>query len=676
MNSVRLYSNGTAVISREVTFPDGAPLRVAIPVRKADLDDVVSSLTIFGAATVAAPPTYTPTNAEAPTLTVEPANALRDLATKLAGAAVEVEAGTTYKGRLVGLHSYRREVQGATQQEYRLVVLTERGVQQVAEAAITAFRFTEPAVQAEVDKALRASLGRIKPDSSQVELTLQPHPGATGAVVSYATPVAAWKIRYQLRLTPEGAELDGQAVVDNDTDDDWTDAQITVITGEPITFSTDLAEVRRPARSRVTLVADRATGAVVAEPEMVTIAASPPKEVTRGGIVRDASPAASYRKMSQAGGAGAALSVAAPPGAGMERAEAAGAEARESGDFSLFTSPDPVSVGAGRSAILPLFRVAAADPRPVLLYREGDDPRRPFRAVRFRNDAAHALGRGICEVFVAGDFQGKCLLEPTRPGAEVLLVHAKETGVAVFKHAGRPATRRLSIRIGAGTVSNQVRHRQRTTYRIKNDHAEAFNLEIEHPRAMPDSELSATAAPGAVEAADIPSGRRFRVALPPGGAVAVEVREERIEAVVFQLKTASWLVANLIGSDAPTEPGPEVLACVELQRAIDRLEAELREREAQAKTCEQEQERLIKLIPNAHAEQANAWRTDLADVEQELREIRRATLPRLRAQLKEAKDALHEALARLQYAWDEPPKAGRKGKRQGKGRGQGPEEEG
>ena len=665
MNSVRLYSNGTAVISREYAFPDDQPLRIAIPVRKADLDDVVSSLAVFGAVTVTGPPTYTPTNAEQPTLTLEPANALRDLATKLAGAAVEVEAGTTYRGRLVGLHSSRREVQGATHQEYRLVVLTERGVQQVAESSVTAIRFTEAAVQAEVDKALRASLGRIKPDSSQVELTLQPHPGATGAVVAYATPVAAWKIRYQLRLTPEGAELDGQAVVDNDTDDDWTDAQVTVITGEPITFSTDLAEVRRPARSRVTVVADRATGAVVAEPDLPAA----------GGVVRDYSQVAkgggvAMRMRSQAGG-GVAACIVEAPGAGMARAEQAEAEARESGDFSLFTSPDPVSIGAGRSAILPLFRVAGGDPRPVLLYRERDDPRRPFRAVRFRNGAAHALGRGVCEVFVDGDFQGKCLLEPTRPGAEVLLVHAKETGVAVFKEARRPSTRRLSIRIGAGTVSNQVLHRQRTTYRIRNDHAEAFALEIEHPRTMPDSELAATAKPGAVEAADIPSGRRFRVSLPPGTAVEVEVREERIEAVVFELRTASWLVANLIGATAPTEPDEGVRACVALQGEIDRVEAEIREREAQAKTCEQEQERLIKLIPNAHAEQANAWRTDLADVEKELRAVKRAALPGLRGQLKQAKDALHEALARLQYAWDEPPQ----GQGKGKGRKQAPAED-
>ena len=289
MNSVRLYSNGTAVISREYAFAGHEPLQVVIPVRKADLDDVVSSLAVFGDVTITSPPTYTPTNAEQPTLTIEPANALRDLVIRLAGSTVEVEAGTTYRGRLIGLHAYRLELQGATHQEYRFVILTEKGVQQVAESSVMALRFTEAAVQAEVEKALRASLGQIKPDSSQVELTLQPQPGATQALVTYATPVAAWKIRYQLRLEAEGAELDGQAVVDNDTDDDWLDTQITVITGEPITFSTDLAEVRRPSRSRVNIVAERATGAVVAEPDLPGAAGVLMRrldDVTKGGRLR------------------------------------------------------------------------------------------------------------------------------------------------------------------------------------------------------------------------------------------------------------------------------------------------------------------------------------------------------------------------------------------------------
>src|SRR3954453_16103042 len=109
MNNVRLYSNGTALIGREDTFEGDEPLRVSIPVRKTDLDDVISSLSVFGDVTITEPPTYTPTNALDPALTLDSASALTDLETELAGSSVEIEAGIAYKGKLVGLHRYRRE---------------------------------------------------------------------------------------------------------------------------------------------------------------------------------------------------------------------------------------------------------------------------------------------------------------------------------------------------------------------------------------------------------------------------------------------------------------------------------------------------------------------------------------------------------------------------------------
>jgi hypothetical protein len=641
MNSVRLYSNGTAVISREYAFQDQEPLRISIPVRKTDLDDVISSLGVFGDVTITGPPTYTPTNADSPALTLDPASVFEDLATKLAGASVEVEAGTTYSGRLVGLHRRRREANGVVFESRLLVVLTLKGVQQVEEASITAIRFTDPMVQAEIDKALQSSLGGIRPDSSTVEMTIQPNPGTTSAIVTYATPVAAWKIRYQLRMSSQKSELEGQAVVDNDTDDDWAGTLITVITGEPITFSTDLAEVRRPARGRVNVVADRTTGAVAAAPVM-----PPPSMMIRSNF------AIASRERKDAGDEDAPEFDAWDS---MEMAKQPQAEIRESGDFSVFTSPDPVDVGAKRSAIIPLFRAEVGEAQVLLFYKERDDPQRPFRAVRFTNHATHSLGRGVCEVFVDGDFQGKSVLEPTKPGEEALLIHAKETGVRVFKERSRPETRRMAIRISEGTVYCEESSRVQTSYRIQNGHTDTFPLEIEHPRTWPDSKLEISVSSGVPEEADIPGGRRIRVTLPAKGSLAVKVKEEQIVEQHYSL-SASWLQGNVIRLKAPASPNQGIQECIDLQRKIDDLESEIREKEAAAATIAEEQGRLMKLIPNGHGEQANAWRTDLANAEKELREIKRSVIPKLRGQLKEAQNALHKALGSLRYEWSKEPR--------------------
>ncbi|WP_435018685.1 hypothetical protein TA3x_000670 [Tundrisphaera sp. TA3] len=653
MNSVRLYSNGTAVISRDYPFRGEESLRIAIPVRRDDLDDVVSSLAVFGDLAIVGPPTYTPTNAEDTSLEIDPAHALRDLATRMAGASVEVEAGPVYAGRLVGRQPYRRESEHGVVEQYRLVILTAKGIQQVDESSITALRFADPAVQAEVDRSLMARLGRIRPDRSEVAMTFRPHPGATVATVTYATPVAAWKIRYQLRMAAGKAELDGQAVVDNDTDDDWSHALITVITGEPITFSTDLAEIRRPARGRVNVVADRAAGAVIASPDL------PPAV---GEAWSDDAPAA-------AACAPMILSKRAPSFGGgtlrdagrteKARAKQPAAEARESGDFSIFTSPEPIDVAAGRSAIIPLFRTDAGEARACLLYRERDDPRRPFRAVRFRNPAAYALGRGVCEVFIDGDFRGKSLLESAGPGEEILLVHARENGVRVFREDHDHETRRMAIRISDGMVVSEKLHRRRTSYRIGSTLPEALPLEVEHPRDSADSRLRVDIPGGdGHEESDIPGGVRIRTLLAAGGSIAIQVVEESVDRREYRLEESwSWLSASLISWDGPAGPDPALQECMDAQRRVDDLEAEIKELEQKAKVLADEQARLIKLIPNGHAEQANAWRTDLAEAEAELRQARRSALPKLRARLKEARSELQEAFARLQFVREEPAQA-------------------
>jgi hypothetical protein len=646
MNNVRLYSNGTAVISREYLFKDQETLRITIPVRKTDLDDVISSLSVFGDVTITEPPTYTPTNALDSALTLDSASALTDLVTKLAGASVEIEAGIAYKGKLIGLHRYRREANGTFVEQCRLVVLTEKGVQQIEETSVTAIRFTDTVVQTEIERALQSSLSRIKPDSSKLEMTIQPNPGTTSAFVTYATPVAAWKIRYQLRLSPKGTELEGQAVVDNDTDDDWKDTLITVITGEPITFSTDLAEIRRPVRSRVNVVADRTTGAIAAEPwfqkdslrsSVEAVAALPPAP----GVSMQAKLSRARRPRSQ---------VTDDYDMEMEIAGQSQAEVRESGDFSVFTSPDPLNLGAKRSAIIPLFRTAISEAQSVLFYKEQDDRQRPFRAVRLRNQATHSLGRGVCEVFVDGDFQGKCILETTKPGDEMLLIHAKETGVRIFKESTRPESRRMAIKISEGIVYCEELNRQETSYRVQNSHPDTFPLEIEHPRTWADSKLEVSVSSGEHEELDIPSGQRIRVTVPARESLTVSVKEKQIVEQRFSL-SASWLLGNVIGLKAPASPNKGIQECIDLQGKIDNLESQIKEKQESAATIAEEQERLMKLIPNGHGEQANAWRTDLANAEKELREVKRSEIPKLRGQLKESQNALHKALSSLRYEW-------------------------
>ena len=210
-------------------------------------------------------------------------------------------------------------------------------------------------------------------------------------------------------------ELEGQAVVDNDTDDDWTETLITVITGEPITFASDLAEIRRPTRSRVNIVTDHATGEVTAECEV------------RPGDwmvmpIDDSNPHVTEVSIRKAGTAPRKFR-------------------RRSGKVvTSVCSPRPI-----QSPLVPngrrLFRCSE---RPSAMYRPScsTENRTITAAIPCHStpESDDPLARAwYLRSLVDGDFQGKCLLEPTQTDEEILLIYAKETGVRSFKETSDPS---------------------------------------------------------------------------------------------------------------------------------------------------------------------------------------------------------------------------------------------
>src|SRR5207245_5747446 len=59
--------------------------------------------------------------------------------------------------------------------------------------------------------------------------------------VAYIAATPVWKTSYRLVLDEEEAPfLQGWAIVENTTDDDWTDVRLALVSGRPISFAMDL----------------------------------------------------------------------------------------------------------------------------------------------------------------------------------------------------------------------------------------------------------------------------------------------------------------------------------------------------------------------------------------------------------------------------------------------------
>ncbi len=200
------------------------------------------------------------------------------------------------------------------------------------------------------------------------------------AIIQYTIPAAAWKISYRLRMSDDHpAELQGFAIVGNNTDEHWDQLHISVVTGELITFSTDLADRKTPGRKHVNLVSDMAMGAVDVEGAMVVMADAGGPEYEGSDDHLGGSDGVRPRS------ADFAFSQ---PTSTLSAAEMASTEVRDVGDFTRFESEGTVSISAKHSVVIPVFRREIDDTDSILHYKRENHEERPFRSIEFKNETS------------------------------------------------------------------------------------------------------------------------------------------------------------------------------------------------------------------------------------------------------------------------------------------------
>ena len=656
MNSVKLYSNGTAVISRDYSLTEGER-EISIPVRSVDLCDAVGTLTLIGDVTCPEPPSYEPVGANQSSLMIDNTNAMRSLATELAGAKVEVTVGgEVIAGTLMGIQEFTETHGENIVERYRVSIRKEDdGFVSYRDNEVESIKFTEEQVQSEIDKAIQWSYSQIKPDSSFITLKVVPNGDTKSVTVVYAVPVAAWKIRYQLRIESDDWILEQQAVVDNDTDDDWRETNISVVVGEPITFATDLAEIRRPQRSKVNVVASQALGAVAMEEAMPDItfpcmessaADGYPQDDERsmmqlaGGTIRS-------RGMMKSSSSSSTFPIS--PSVIVQAASFSGpqasqaeAEYRESGDFAVFDSPTPVTILSKRSAIIPLDTSKMSDGKIILVYKENTDERRPFRALRFKNTTKQSLGKGVCEIFQDGDIQGKAIINGAKSGEEVDLVFAKETGVKIFKEEKDSQQEVAGLKIGSGMAVWTRRAETTTDYKVSNVKDEEFTLEIEYPRRLERSTIVANVSGATGERGtditrtDITSGQRIAVKVPAKQNVVVRVEEKGETEQCLDYGgdpgLPGWLASQVVRINNPIgdlAENEEIMALIAIEDELQGKMQEEADESAKVGRIDEDQERLSGLIESFSETAAKKHQTTLDTNEDDRATLVNETIPAL-----------------------------------------------
>ncbi len=445
----------------------------------------------------------------------------------------------TLTGTIVGLETQKQTVGKDAVAEVEVLNLwCADGVRSLKMSEVQRVRFLSPILDGEFRKALETLA--LSHDTAKKAVSINfAGSGKRNVRVGYVVENPIWKTSYRLVLDKDkkaAPYLQGWAVVENPTDEDWKDVRMALVSGRPISFQMDLYTplyVPRP----------------VVEPELF----------------------ASLRPVAYSGGIGGsnreqALQPEAPPGASAGRSGGKGegkqarglseelartdrardgtpkkdawadaekeglnlrsgaqsvAQAAKLGDFFQYTIDRPVTLPRQKSALLPIINKDVEATR-LSIYNEHTQAKFPLLGLRLKNTSGVHLMQGPITVFEGSNYAGDARILDLQPNEERLLSYAVDLGTEVNPVPSSDNGRLTSVKAVKGVVYTTTKIRETKTYTIANRNDQERTILIEHP-VRNDFHLVDTDKP-VEKAADF---HRFEVKVPAGKDGKLVVTEER-----------------------------------------------------------------------------------------------------------------------------------------------------
>ncbi len=639
---VVLYKHGVGYFERAGEVRPGETGKLEF--READMDDVLKSLVVEDRAGGVARIRYDSSEPLARRLAAFPfqigeRTAVSAFLDSLKGARIEVRYGSSsVTGAIVS--GRVKPAAGEHPETETLTLLLDSGDLQTLDlSGTTNLRLTDPELQSQLKDYLGALRGARSREKRTVYIDSRGS-GSRQIAARYVLPVPVWKSSYRLVFGDSGEPLlEGWAIVDNVTGEDWTDVGVSLVSGRPISFISRLYEPRYVTRPTAELPEDRPQAPAVHGGVIAGVGGGIPAErgeevaAMRARQFRDLGLRKSLAEMPAAAPAEIASSIAVQP------------QARELGELFEYQFPSTVTIRKGESAMLPFIQQKIAA-RKLLIYADAAS-QHPMNAAELTNNTGKTLDGGPVTVFDGGAYGGEALMETLKASDKRLISYAIDLGTRVTTafDSGREAIREARFQRGILTVRQAIQETR--TYTIRNADQKAKTLILEHS-ARPEFKLV-----GAKPLETTASAYRFEVKLPPGGTEKFPVIEERTyENSVAVVNLTPDVLGAYAANKALSEQARKQLEQIATQkRLLAEADRSIAGAEREFADLSQDQERLRQNIASlnrvsAQQEQVQNYARQLAAQEAKLAALRDriAELRKKKATLESELNALVERI--------------------------------
>lgn len=438
------------------------------------------------------------------------------------------------------------------------------GLRSVKLPDVQQLKFANPLVESEFRRAL--DVLALSHDSQKKSVSLHfAGDGKRKVQVGYVIEAPIWKTSYRLVLgEKEKPYLQGWAMVENPTDEDWAGVKMALISGRPISFKMDLYNplfVPRPVVEPELFASLRPVtyrgafgkhsenaAALGGKEELLLESLNSPERAGKkksGGTadvireieeLQEAKRDKAELKMSLARTRAVVAAGEAEFATRIQTGTVGNAAtAAALGDFFQYTIDHPVSLARQKSAMLPIVG-KDIDGQKVSIYNEGVQTRHPLLGLKFKNTSGAHLNQGPITVFEGSVYAGDTRVLDVQPNEERLVSYAIDLGTEVDAQVG-PGTQKItSVKAIKGIVTTTTKVTEEKKYKVINRSQTDRTLLIEHAnRTNQQFKLVDTDKP--VE--ETPEVYRFQMPLKAGETKTYTVKEDRDIASSIQLTNNS-----------------------------------------------------------------------------------------------------------------------------------------
>ncbi|MBX7171257.1 MAG: hypothetical protein K1X72_09880 [Pyrinomonadaceae bacterium] len=501
IRKVILYSNGMVYIERRGTVSGNADINLSF--KQSQVDDVLKSMVVLdlGNGQVGAVSYNSSVPASARTgeipFNIESesennAGGMAGVLSQLQGAKVLVTSSKgTATGSILNVAKRQKVIKSKDEEttlplDYSLVIASDSGeISGFDLADIRSVKLLDEETKHDVNEFSNATASARRRDAKTINI-LSEGTGQREMIVSYTVSAPIWKTSYRVVLDDAGKPFfQGWAIVDNVSEEDWQNVQLSLVSGSPISFIQPLQNPLYRHRPVIEIPNDLSLEPQVYDP-------------TRGegssyGMGDGSGTGGGYGSGSGRGAGTGNDADEAPPAklnavttsvsellSSENSGVTAAAKGVQFGDLFEYRIQRPVSVNRNRSALIPIVQTKMEGER-VSIYRESNKQDRPMSGILLNNTSNLTFEGGAMTILDGEAYAGEALMERLKPKEKRLISFAIDLGTLFTVKNEQVREPAKLVKAVNGIFQIHYFYSDKKSYTISNQTDQKKVIYLEHP---------------------------------------------------------------------------------------------------------------------------------------------------------------------------------------------------